>query len=452
MSEQLPRFQIFSGALKAWEAEGQRVLSTTASSTVEDLHGDDFTPQALHQMAASAKGSGMTIFLNHDYKVPQDVFGSTVDAEVTQRGMDKNSKPIWDLDLTISVAESNPKALETYEMVKKGTKLGVSIGALIHDYTTKDNGRYSISDVELLEASIVGIPANPRSWVRSAVKALNSLPPKEEECVDCEEDATPDTTKATWDSAYVSALPDSAFACIDKTGRHYPHHSKGGAVDPPHLRAALSRVGDPDNAQCGGKAKAHLEAHAKALGIGDDKAVEPELTVDYEGLVAACYAAIEDGRFEDIETAADALLTDFTTYEHGHAHEDDEEAGDSPALDSATERPTNPVELDDGGEVEPISLSGDALSRVQDALVGALTVEVKSLKEQIARKDAELRATRNERDEAIATVRSAVEVVERIARTPLGKKTSFVAPISDFREKLTGVYDEDFLKLLKEPT
>src|SRR5262245_15736685 len=70
---------------------------------------------------------------------------------------------------------------------------------------------------------------------------------------------------ATWSSAYVTALPDSAFACVDSSGRHYPHHNAQGALDLPHLRAALSRVGDPANTQCG---KAHLQAHANAAGVG----------------------------------------------------------------------------------------------------------------------------------------------------------------------------------------
>lgn len=72
--------------------------------------------------------------------------------------------------------------------------------------------------------------------------------------------------KATWSTAYVNALPDSAFACIDATGRHYPHHNDAGTLDLPHLRAALSRIGDTSNAQCG---RRHLEAHARAEGIGD---------------------------------------------------------------------------------------------------------------------------------------------------------------------------------------
>ena len=92
---------------------------------------------------------------------------------------------------------------------------------------------------------------------------------------------------ATWTTAYVNDLPDSAFACPEQ--RKYPHHDAAGKLDLPHLRAALSRIGDPDNEQCG---KAHLEAHAKAEGLGEGKAMIPvkaqamdfeEMTAWYEG-------------------------------------------------------------------------------------------------------------------------------------------------------------------------
>jgi hypothetical protein len=79
---------------------------------------------------------------------------------------------------------------------------------------------------------------------------------------------------AEWSSSYITSLPDPSFACINDTGRHYPHHDASGKLDLPHLRAALSRIGDPNNEQCG---KGHLEAHAKAEGIGErgTKAMAP---------------------------------------------------------------------------------------------------------------------------------------------------------------------------------
>lgn len=77
---------------------------------------------------------------------------------------------------------------------------------------------------------------------------------------------------ASWSTAYINDLPDSAFACVRGSDRFYPHHDASGALDLPHLRAALSRIGDPSNEQCG---KAHLEAHAEAADIGGGKALLP---------------------------------------------------------------------------------------------------------------------------------------------------------------------------------
>jgi hypothetical protein len=71
-------------------------------------------------------------------------------------------------------------------------------------------------------------------------------------------------TKA-WSSAYITALPDSAFACIDSSGRHYPHHDASGKVDLPHLRNALSRLAQEDTTSCGAS---HLRSHAKREGVG----------------------------------------------------------------------------------------------------------------------------------------------------------------------------------------
>lgn len=78
---------------------------------------------------------------------------------------------------------------------------------------------------------------------------------------------------AEWSTAYVNALPDSAFACVDSEGRHYPHHNAQGNLDLPHLRAALSRIGDVSNTQCG---KSHLQGHAKAEGMGQKEPMKAE--------------------------------------------------------------------------------------------------------------------------------------------------------------------------------
>ena len=78
---------------------------------------------------------------------------------------------------------------------------------------------------------------------------------------------------AEWSSSYITALPDSAFACVDSAGRHYPHHDASGKLDLTHLRNALSRLGQGDTTSCG---TSHLRAHASAAGVGKAEALKAE--------------------------------------------------------------------------------------------------------------------------------------------------------------------------------
>lgn len=178
-----PTFKIFSGALKAFireDANGQarKMLSCTASSTSEDLHGDNMTDACVMDMAPQAKAKSMTIFLNHSYKWPEDIAGKTIDARVVQRM--SGAERFFDLDLEIEVNESNERAVNSWTAIKEqGIKAGISIGAMILDYAFKDEdagwwGGLEIKQVDLLEASIVGIPANQRSWVVNGIEALGA--------------------------------------------------------------------------------------------------------------------------------------------------------------------------------------------------------------------------------------------------------------------------------------
>lgn len=94
-----------------------------------------------------------------------------------------------------------------------------------------------------------------------------------------------------WDRAYISNLPDSAFALIqsggekDETGRivprslrRLPHHGADGSIDLPHLRNALARASqmkDVSEEERNG-AIAHLQRHAKAAGIDESAEAQRE--------------------------------------------------------------------------------------------------------------------------------------------------------------------------------
>ena len=171
-------FKIYTNALKAYEADnGDRFVTGTTSSTIRDLHGDEMTLSALKSMEATAK-QNMTIWLNHEYQVPDDLFGSVKDARIVKR-IDEDGQEVFDLDVDISVVseDENPEAIRAYRAIKRGVKLGLSIGARVDRVSKKvdkstGEETYVIDSVKLMEASVVGIPANQRSYLQNAVKSL----------------------------------------------------------------------------------------------------------------------------------------------------------------------------------------------------------------------------------------------------------------------------------------
>jgi HK97 family phage prohead protease len=174
-------FKIYTNALKAYENDmGEKFVAGTTSSSIRDLHGDEMSLNALKSMADTAR-QNMTVFLNHNYNVPEDLFGSATDAEIVKRWDSETNQEVYDLDVNIRVVneDENPEALRAYRAIKRGVKLGLSIGARVEKASRKaaDGDQPEsivIEKVRLLEASVVGIPANQRSYLHSAIKSIKS--------------------------------------------------------------------------------------------------------------------------------------------------------------------------------------------------------------------------------------------------------------------------------------
>jgi len=169
------RFELFSvepDLVLAYEEGGKKKFRGIASSTTKDLHGDVITLEALQDMETQVVG--LTMFLNHSYNVPDDVGGTITKAIVRQKGVDQNGDPNYQLEIEGEVEEENPQALKTWSFVKKGRRLGLSIGAMIPTggATRNKDGTLIINRLQLLEVSFVGIPANPKSWIEYAASAI----------------------------------------------------------------------------------------------------------------------------------------------------------------------------------------------------------------------------------------------------------------------------------------
>ena len=340
----------------------------------------------------------------------------------------------------------NSRAIESFAAIKdQGIKAGISIGAEIIDWAFRDEdqgwwGGLEIKKVNLLEASIVGIPANQRSWVINGLQALGAPKMIVRKAVGLpyKGPAQPELTEAEWDAAYINNLPDSAFACIDAGGtkdesgkttprskRHYPHHNASGAVDQAHLNNALSRLGDSSNTQCGG---AHLKGH-KGSDSDSEKAVEHihthEVVEETEVSEEANPPDVEAPPAPDAETPDEAEDTSAETVEE----------------DTETTEKSAPTTETTVAELKAAGIDSSMLEIVLGFLEGA-TEEVVSLRNTN-------KVLTDERDEAKRQAEEAVRFVEELAQTPLGRKAQFAGPVSTFRTRFGAIYEESFLKLLE---
>lgn len=191
-------WEVRDGADAEGTATRDRFIVTTTSSTDRDLYNTRMSRTALQKMKQSAL-ERMTIFLNHVYTVPESVLGTVADAVLVERTDPKTGDRYLDLDISVKVLPEgvNERADKAWAQLLAGTKLGFSIGALILDWEiqTKDGTPvdededdadpyevlygenpkdyyFTITDVLLVESSLVGVPANRRSWVAETRKTL----------------------------------------------------------------------------------------------------------------------------------------------------------------------------------------------------------------------------------------------------------------------------------------
>jgi hypothetical protein len=176
-----PKFLIVTKALAGGvDPSGKRRFKATASSTIVDRKGDEIQLPALQKMAEQFR-QGVTIFMDHD-RSTGSAYGLSDGAEIVQRGLDESGVPVWDLDITGVVNTPNPRAVQLADSIDGGfVKLGASVTAFVRKHLRNKVGGMSISDVDVIEASIVGVPENQRSWATKAALAVKSFYKNEED-------------------------------------------------------------------------------------------------------------------------------------------------------------------------------------------------------------------------------------------------------------------------------
>ncbi|HIP95822.1 MAG TPA: hypothetical protein EYH32_01260, partial [Anaerolineae bacterium] len=310
-------FKFLVPLAKAVEGEdGDLYVEGVASDTGLDRQGERIGIKGQESMVRWAKSGTVALGgeADHYHIAFDDDLGYLVDGHVTDKG---------EFFIRALLDKDNPRAVGLWRMLRKGKKLGLSVFGKITEFHIDDDGVPVIDGVELTRVMVTPTPANPRTWLEYVSKALvieegNEMG-VERAMTEGALGKVGGAAKAEWTTEYINSLPDEAFAVIepaylegdteDKRARHLPHHNENvtdpdddDTVDEPHLINALARVNqikpitDSISAEeLREKARAHLEAHAERLGIG-------EAGEDAE-------KAVGDGGGESVEAAKDESAT-----------------------------------------------------------------------------------------------------------------------------------------------
>jgi HK97 family phage prohead protease len=406
------KFQIFSGILKASRSsDGKMRLHGVASSTTKDLHGDTMEPSALEAMERAANNN-LTIFLNHSYEVPEDVAGSVESARMKTRGVDAGGNPNYDLDMDILVNDANPRAVKAFEAIERGTKLGLSIGALIPDGGARKEkgGNFVINNVELLETSLVGIPANPRSWVEYAAKSLRGV----------EKDAT--TIPLGSPTLTLDGNKWQVSGTMDQV------NTTNSVLDvfvQDDIEPEIIDKADPSCDDC---------SPGQPCAKHGGKSIEPEVTD-----AAVTIIQIDTG---DGSSSSEPASTDASTSQEAASSNPGNEDGDY----AASAEPTVVDAIDEFSVAKSITELAATLQKTVSELV--------ETKQAMATLAIERDTAISERDAAVAqrdlVLVETKRVLDNLADTPLMRRAVVIEAERELTARFKGMYSEDFLKMLEK--
>ena len=438
-------FKLFIPLLKASkDADGRMRLHGVASSTIRDRHGDTISLSALSEMEKSASNN-MTIFLNHSYQVPEDVAGSVERAEIRATG----DPDIHDLLFDIAINDVNPRAVSAWEAIQKGTQLGLSIGARIptDGAVRQKDGRYQINHIDLLETSLVGVPANPRSWVEYAIKSLTAggvtVHEEPEEVVLAGLPVTPVIpvdSGTIEDLAGIGKVADELMTDLEKAKKPATHEH-------PHAHTHVH-----EHEHWNGTVHSHEHAHTHAHEHGDDHQHVDDMQGsehdhNHVGSFPEDHPHDEDSHKGDAPTlTGDELTAHLAAFRK--AASPTPESGDGAAAAPQEAPSSNP----ENGDVPAVASETLSEPTFAGMLLSANASLISLTRELMDTKDA-LTKAEQERDKAVLladkVMKDTSSLLNRLAEAPIGRKTVVTEQVAAF-DSLKSVYSEAFLELLNK--
>ena len=136
-------------------------LTGVASTLTIDRDDEKMSEKALNMMVDDIRRQGVNLFGNHEHNW-ENTLGVIKQAELSGSKVK--------IGITLDDANTNPKVPMMLNKLKRGIKLGLSVGGTV----TKDRWEYDrekekkvrvLDEVKIYEVSVVGIPSNTESFL-----------------------------------------------------------------------------------------------------------------------------------------------------------------------------------------------------------------------------------------------------------------------------------------------
>lgn len=127
-----------------------------ASSMRVDRDDERMSKEALSMMAEEIKRNGVNLFVDHEHKI-DNIVGTVKNAEIVDERLM--------IGVVMDDPETNPRVSSIFNKLKKGIKLGLSVGGNVTGFKWEHDRALGkkikvLDKVNIYEISIVGIPSN----------------------------------------------------------------------------------------------------------------------------------------------------------------------------------------------------------------------------------------------------------------------------------------------------
>ena len=164
------------------QKDSSGMLTGIASTTSVDRDDEKMSQEALNMMVTDIKAAGVNLFGNHEHNW-ENTLGVINQAEVVNKEIQ--------IGVTLDDPQTNPKIPMLLNKLRKGIKLGLSVGGNVTSYKwefDKIAGKKIkvLDEVKIYEVSVVGIPSNSESFLSlSQAIAKSAKLPVLKNCINC---------------------------------------------------------------------------------------------------------------------------------------------------------------------------------------------------------------------------------------------------------------------------